>query len=243
MRALVLAALLTVATYLGIIRLGFIRICWLPYVVPPVPALLALLILQGVNLGLTALVRRHRMPSVLHPLSRGELFLIYMGICVSLSMDRGGYILHYLMFPQYYGTDANQWQEVFSHYPSYYIPQDPAVIRGFFEGTPTGQIPLQAWAGPLAWWGVFNLLLMFAVIVPGGPISPPVGPGGAIELSHALPAPGDNGRLLRLVAGQRILSQSCDVDWLRGSSLVQRRKHRPCLFPGLPAHKNCGSHR
>ena len=163
-RALVLAVLLTVATFLGITRLGFIRICWVPYVVPPVPALLFLMILQGGNLLLGALHRRGGLPAFLQPLSRGELFLIYAAICVSLSMDRGGYILHYLMLPQYYGTDVNQWQELFQHYPSFYIPHDPLVVKGFFEGAPAGRIPWQAWWLPLAWWMGFHMLVMVAVM-------------------------------------------------------------------------------
>ena len=163
-RALVLAVLLTVATFLGINRLGFIRICWVPYVVPPVPALLFLMILQGGNILLGALHRRGGLPAFLQPLSRGELFLIYAAICVSLSMDRGGYILHYLMLPQYYGTDVNQWQELFQHYPSFYIPHDPLVVKGFFEGAPAGRIPWQAWWLPLAWWTGFHMLVMVAVM-------------------------------------------------------------------------------
>ena len=37
-RSLILSVLLIFATYVGITRTGFIRICWVPYVIPPVPA-------------------------------------------------------------------------------------------------------------------------------------------------------------------------------------------------------------
>jgi hypothetical protein len=157
-RALVMAVVLTFATYLGINRLGFMQM------VPPVPALIFLLILQGMNVVLGALARRHRIPAFLQPFSRGELFLLYGAICIAPSMDRGVYVLHYLFYPQYYGNEVNLWQEFFQHYPSFYIPQDPRIATGFFEGTRTGLVPWGIWWGPLAWWTTFNMLVMFSVM-------------------------------------------------------------------------------
>ncbi|MFQ5810806.1 MAG: DUF6785 family protein, partial [Armatimonadota bacterium] len=120
--------------------------------------------LQGLNVALHRISRTRELPSVLRPFSRGELFLIYAALCVSLSMDRGGYIMHYMLFGEYFGTSANRWQELFAHYPSFYAPHDATVIRDWFEGTPSGRAPWGVWLGPLAWWTTFNMALMFTVM-------------------------------------------------------------------------------
>lgn len=203
-RALALSVLLVIATYLGITRLGFIKICWVPYVIPPVPALLFLLVLQGVNVGLKRLWERsgadvstpsqgqrvrgegrtgglagaledsahHRgdgrsgeaRRALFRPFHRGELFLIYAAVCISLSMDRGGYIIHYLSMAQYYGDPANRFGEIFEKYPDFYVPHDPEVLAGFFEGSADRSVPWGEWSRPLGWWSAFNLTLMFAVL-------------------------------------------------------------------------------
>ncbi len=157
------AVVLTVATYLGITRLGFIRINWVPYVVPPVPALLFLLLLQGCNLVLARWQRAHFLPHFLRPLTQAELLLIYAAVCASLAMERGGYILHYLMVPEYFGTDANNWKPLFDLYPAYYIPHNTEIVRQWFEGAPQTRIPWEYWWAPLAWWSAFNLTLTFGV--------------------------------------------------------------------------------
>jgi Family of unknown function (DUF6785)/Domain of unknown function (DUF6784) len=163
-RALTVSVLLIFATYLGITRTGFIRINWVPYVIPPVPALLFLLLLEGLNLLLRQMARIVSLPSFLRPFTRGELFLIYAAVAISLSMDRAGYVIHYLLFAQYYGDPVNRFGELFSYYPAYYVPHDPGVIARWFEGSPTGRIPWAAWWTPLAWWSAFSLVLMFAVM-------------------------------------------------------------------------------
>ncbi len=164
-RALIVSVILIIATYVGITRLGFIKICWVPYVVPPVPALLFILLLQGLNVILHwAQKRGTRLPGCLRPFSRGELLLIYAAVSISLSMDRGGYILHYLQFGSYYGDAINGFKELYAQYPSFYVPQDEQVILQFFEGSPSGRVPWAAWWTPLAWWSVFNMMVMFAVM-------------------------------------------------------------------------------
>lgn len=167
-RAVFLAIILTIATYLGITRLGFIRINWVPYVVPPVPALLFVLILQG----LTVLVSRSRfadrLPPVLRPLSRAELILIYCALCVSLSMERAGYTIHYLLTAKYFATDVNGWGEFFNQYPDYWIPHDSRTILQWFESSPSGHIPWGYWGPFLAWWGGFSFLMVLAMMCLAG---------------------------------------------------------------------------
>ncbi|MBC7287628.1 MAG: hypothetical protein H5T86_06195 [Armatimonadetes bacterium] len=160
-RAFLLTALFVAATYLGITRLGFIRINWVPYVVPPIPALLFLMLLQGANILLRALWDRS--VRFVKPLTAGELFLIYAGVCICLCMDRSAYIIHYLMVGNYYGTDTNRWKELFELYPDYFVPHDDGIIRGFFEGTPSGRIPWNAWLQPLLWWSAFNMAVVWTV--------------------------------------------------------------------------------
>jgi len=164
LRALVITIILVFATYLGITRLGYVRINWVPYVVPPAPAVLFLLFLEGLNWLARLLGGRGRLPRALAPLSRAERLLIYAGVAASLAMERSGYILHYLMFPQYYGTDTDGFRELFEHYPSFYVPHDSWAIKGFFEGVPSGRVPWEMWWGPLGWWIGFSLVLVFSVL-------------------------------------------------------------------------------
>ena len=157
-RALVLSIFFTLFTYLVINRLGFMEL------VPPVPAMIVLLLLVGSNLVVGALGRHVHMPRLLRPLGRGELFLVYAAVSIAPVMDRGVYVLHYLLYPIYYGNDVNQWQEFFQYYPAFMIPQDPRVATGFWEGSASGLVPWDAWLVPLAWWMGFNMLIMVAVM-------------------------------------------------------------------------------
>ncbi|HCA48542.1 MAG TPA: hypothetical protein DEP45_14670 [Armatimonadetes bacterium] len=164
MRAVIISILLTIATWLGITRLGYISLNWVPYVVPPVPAILFLLILVGINVGLWAIWRRNKSIGLLAPLSRGELLLIYAAIAASLPMERAGYVFHYLLFPKYYGTDVDGYADLFEHYPAFWITHEKWAIDGFFEGTASQRIPWDQWLVPIAWWGGFSLLLVFTVL-------------------------------------------------------------------------------
>jgi hypothetical protein len=164
LRAVVLAVILTVAIFIGITRAGFIQINWVPYVVPPVPALLFLLVLQGGNAILSRSGLRRVLPSWLQPLSRGELVMIYAGMSVALCMERAGYVMHYLLSAQYFATDVNQWQRLFDLYPDYYIPHDARIVNQWFEAAPSGRIPWAAWAPFLGWWGGFSLLVVAAMM-------------------------------------------------------------------------------
>lgn len=167
-RAAVLGIILTFATYLGITRIGFIQINWVPYVVPPVPAMLFLMILQGLSVLVARSSFKDRLPAVLQPLSRAELIMIYAGLCVALSMERSGYIMHYLLTAKYFATDVNGWQEFFNQYPSYWIPQDNRVILQWFESAPSGHIPWGHWWPFIGWWGAFSLFLVLAMMCIAG---------------------------------------------------------------------------
>lgn len=156
-RSFVLVVLLTVFTYLVINRLGFMQL------VPPVPALLLLLVLVICNKLLGVIAPALPASLQMRPLARGELLLVYAAISMAPVMDRGVYVLHYLLYPAYYGNDVNQWREFVQYYPSFYMPEDPSVAREFWEGSATGLIPWAAWRTPLIFWMSFNLLVMVAV--------------------------------------------------------------------------------
>jgi len=152
----VLTVGLTFATYLIIQPLGFMHL------VPPVPALMLLLLLVGVNQILGLIARSERAARFIRPLARGELLLVYVALSIAPVMDRGVYVLHYLLYPIYYGNDVNQWQEFAQYYAPFQIPLDPIFARGFFEGSTTGLIPWDAWRWPVAYWLSFNLLVVLA---------------------------------------------------------------------------------
>jgi len=153
-RALLLALGLTVLNY----------VTGVTYVVPPVPALLSLLVLQALNVVLTRVHSVRPLPGPLRPLSHGELLVIYMAVAAALSMSFGAAVLHYLIFGQYYGGNVEDWQRFFALYPSWYVPHDAEVIKGYFQSTPSGQVPWQAWRTPVLWWSGFNLALVVMLL-------------------------------------------------------------------------------
>lgn len=154
--SVVLTVGLTFFTYLVIQRLGFMHL------VPPVPALILLLLLVGVNQILKLIARSRRVAHFIRPLARGELLLVYVALSIAPVMDRGVYVLHYLLYPIYYGNDVNQWQEFAQYYAPFQVPPDPAIARGFFEGSASGLVPWDAWRWPLTYWITFNLLVILA---------------------------------------------------------------------------------
>ncbi|MEN6304932.1 MAG: DUF6785 family protein [Armatimonadia bacterium] len=163
-RSVVIAIILTIAIFVGITRVGFIQINWVPYMVPPVPAMLFLLILTGLNAFLTRTGLGDRLTAAFKPLSRGELLMIYAGMCVALAMERGGYVIHYLLTAKYFATEVNGWENFFNFYPQYWVPQDNRIILQWFETSPDGQVPWSYWWPFLAWWGGFSLLLIAAMM-------------------------------------------------------------------------------
>ena len=74
------------------------------------------------------------------------------------------YLIPHIVAPHYYANTANGWEStVISHLPPRLLVNDPAAVRGFFQGLDRGEtIPWGAWLTPLAWWGLFAGLLFLA---------------------------------------------------------------------------------
>ncbi len=156
-----LAVVLTFAIYFLTTIPGFVRINFVPYAVPPVQPFLLLVILQSVNQLLRCFTR---LPGWLRPLSLAELFLVYAALCLSLPMERGAYVIHYLTSGQYFGTDANGWSEIAQHYPGWFVPKDETVLQQWMEGAGSARVPWDAWRVPVALWFAFQMVMVFSVM-------------------------------------------------------------------------------
>ena len=161
LRAAFLAVTLTFAIYLLTTKPGFVRINWVPYTSPPVQPFFILLLFQGLNV---LLHRFGQLPAFLRPFSRAELFFIYAALSISLPMERGGYIIHYLTSAQYLATDANKWAELLTQYPDWFITKDEEVIRRWMEGAASTHIPWGEWKTPLMAWFTFQMVMVFTVM-------------------------------------------------------------------------------
>jgi len=119
--------------------------------VPPIPALMGLILL----LALRPLAR-------LFYLSRRELLFIYVFLTLSVALTSGGALREFmpeLTALQYFATPENGWAEFHQYLPGWLAPQDPEVIRTYYEGTGQG-VPWSHWLVPLSSWSVLFLLLL-----------------------------------------------------------------------------------
>ena len=102
-------------------------------------------------------------------LHRRELAAVFIMAMMAAVVPTEGYIEH--MIPKivsgyYYATPENQWTElIHPHMKPWIAPQDPAVVRYFFEGLPAEMpLPWSAWVRPLFFWTIFFLLLCFVMV-------------------------------------------------------------------------------
>ncbi|MEE3264390.1 MAG: DUF6785 family protein, partial [Candidatus Latescibacterota bacterium] len=100
-------------------------------------------------------------------LSRGELAVAYFIILLANTLTGRGFssqILPVLTGAEYYATPENDWAAVVQpHLPSQILPQGRQALWQFYEGSPAGHIPWEAWAKPLLWWGIFALALFLTM--------------------------------------------------------------------------------
>ncbi len=122
---------------------------------PPAPVLLMI--------SLLLLLRRFL------PLSDRQLLATYLFCCFSLIPTTYGGVRSF--FPSltasfYYASPENRLQEFWGLIPDWWLPKDPAIVRGFFEGA-DGKVPWSDWLRPLLRWSLFFLgLWCFAVALP-----------------------------------------------------------------------------
>ncbi len=123
--------------------------------VPPIPALMGLVIL----IGLAALLRRL---SARLALARRELLTIYVFLTLAVALTSGGALREFmpeLTALQYFASPENGWDEYVPHLPSWLAPRDAEVVRTYYEATEAG-VPWGAWLVPLASWSAFFLLML-----------------------------------------------------------------------------------
>ena len=104
--------------------------------------------------------------------SRHELIAIYIMMLVgSVVVTTGftGSFLSVISGAMYYATPENEWGTLFGPYiHSWLAPEDPEVIRLFFEGLPQGlPIPWSAWIKPLVAWISFIMVFYWVTLCLG----------------------------------------------------------------------------
>lgn len=123
--------------------------------VPPIPAF-ALLLLLGLLRPLLARLS----PRLV--LDRGQVFLAYAMMTIGVALA-GAYLvrafLPHLVSLSYWGPKDPALTGLDRFLPKWFAPQDPQVIRLYFEGTHTNQVPWNAWMRPLLLWSIFLSLL------------------------------------------------------------------------------------
>lgn len=127
--------------------------------VPPIPALAALLFLVGLN----AVVRKWRGKPLLPP---SQILMVFSFLAISLAILGPGiarFLFSNLTAPLYYASPENSFSDLHPYIPSWFVPKDPAVIKGFYEGSKAG-VPWGAWIVPLGLWLVFFSLLWVTLL-------------------------------------------------------------------------------
>jgi hypothetical protein len=97
-------------------------------------------------------------------LGRQEILTVYILLTIGGPLVSLGVMLWLLscsLGPQYYVRIMPQWQTAFfSYIPTWFHPNDPAAIEGFFLGQ--SRVPWSQWWVPLAAWGSVLVALFIA---------------------------------------------------------------------------------
>lgn len=102
-------------------------------------------------------------------LGQGELLVVYVMMITASAVSTMGlvaYLLPLIASVYYFATPENNWGNlIHPHIPAWMTPQNPEVVKWFFEGLPQGHpVPWAAWADPLLHWGLFLLALYTAMV-------------------------------------------------------------------------------
>ena len=129
----------------------------LPLFVQPVFLLFALVLIN--------LVLKRLRPNI--ALTQVELLIIYM--MVAVSSTTGGWDSFQNLFgsighPFWFATIENEWEDLFFRYlPDWLMVSDKKSLQDFYKGESTFYTlyHFYTWVKPLAFWGLFFLVLMF----------------------------------------------------------------------------------
>ncbi len=121
--------------------------------VPVIPAIGAVIVFTL----LAPLLRK--LPRAFH-LSQQQIMLIYMFLCIAMTMPSVGVVR--MLFPNitalfYFASPENDFAVFQQYVPDWMVPKDPEVIRQMYEGSPTETVPWGAWLLPLTFWTLFFL--------------------------------------------------------------------------------------
>jgi hypothetical protein len=116
---------------------------------------------------LNRLVRRFAVRAALTP---PELMVVYGLLSLSSAIagiGNIGFFLPFLVNAFWFGNDNNKWVHFYDLLPANIGPRDKdGVLKGFFEGQSTffRSETIAVWAGPLLWWSVFFLALLWTLM-------------------------------------------------------------------------------
>jgi len=119
--------------------------------VPVIPAI-------GAAIFLTLIAPLLRRISRRLELSQRQVMLVYMFLCVAVTMPSVGVVR--MLFPNttavfYFASPENDFARFQQYMPTWMAPHDPEVIRQMYEGSPEEKVPWKAWMVPLAAWTFF----------------------------------------------------------------------------------------
>ena len=127
--------------------------------VPPIAAL-------GLTFLLTAFTQVWSRRRRGRGLGRQDILTVYILLTIGGPLVSLGVMLWFLscsLGPQYYVRIMPQWQAAFFQYiPTWFHPNDPAAIEGFFQGE--SRVPWSEWWIPLAAWGSVLVALFIACL-------------------------------------------------------------------------------
>ncbi len=150
------------ATILGVILL-VVGVAWVRYAalitfganidnsVPSGPALLALLVLIGLDRVL-AWLRRRRV------LQAREIAVAYIIVLVGIPLSSLGIVrpmLPSLTALRYFDEPSNNFAELAGLVPGWVAPADQQAVTDYFEGAPSERVPWDVWVTPLGAWTIF----------------------------------------------------------------------------------------
>ncbi len=121
--------------------------------VPPIPAVVGLLLLVAVNPLLRRLASRLQ-------LTQGQLLVVYAFLTVCVPMSSVGVVRligPLVTGPRYFASAENEYSRIAAYFRPWYAPRDEELIRTLYEGADDERTPWAQWAPYLVVWGVLFL--------------------------------------------------------------------------------------